>query len=79
MPFPPSGDLPDPRIEPGSLALQADSFLPEPPGKPHSCTAGSQILSLSLIELVNLPDSTLSMDSEKSLPFSLEFEGPVGI
>ena len=27
------GDLPNPRIEPGSLALQADSFLSEPPGK----------------------------------------------
>ena len=32
IPF--SGDLPDPGIEPGSPALQADSLLPEPPGKP---------------------------------------------
>ena len=32
MPFP--GDLPDLRIEPRSLALQADSLLSEPPGKP---------------------------------------------
>ena len=34
LPFPPTGDLPDPGIEPGSPALQADS-LPssEPPGK----------------------------------------------
>ena len=33
----PPGDLPDPRIEPMSLmspALQADSLLIEPPGKP---------------------------------------------
>ena len=29
-----SKDLPDSRIEPGSLALQADSILKEPPEKP---------------------------------------------
>ena len=34
LPFPSPGDLPDPGIEPGSLALQADSLLSEPPGKP---------------------------------------------
>ena len=27
LPFPPPGDLPDPRIKPGSPALQADSLL----------------------------------------------------
>ena len=32
--IPPSGDLPDPGIEPGSPAWQADSLLSEPPGKP---------------------------------------------
>ena len=32
LPFPSSGDLPDPGIEPGSPALQADSLLSEPPG-----------------------------------------------
>ena len=30
------GDLPDPRIEPGSPALQADSLPSEPPGLIHS-------------------------------------------
>ena len=34
LPFPFPGDLPDPGIEPGSPALQADSLPPEPPGKP---------------------------------------------
>ena len=34
MPFPSPGDLPDPGIEPGSPALQADALLSEPPGKP---------------------------------------------
>ena len=33
LPFPSPGDLPDPRIEPGSPALQADALLSEPPGK----------------------------------------------
>ena len=34
LPFPSSGDLPNPGIEPGSPSLQADALLPEPPGKP---------------------------------------------
>ena len=33
LPFPSPGDLPDPGIEPGSAAFQADSLLSEPPGK----------------------------------------------
>ena len=32
FPFPSPGDLPDPGIEPGSPALQADSLPSEPPG-----------------------------------------------
>ena len=31
--FPSPGNLPDPEIEPGSPALQADSLLSEPQGK----------------------------------------------
>ena len=34
QPFLSPGDLPDPGIKPGSPALQADSLLSEPPGKP---------------------------------------------
>ena len=34
LPFPSSGDLPDPRTKPSSPALQAGSLLSEPPGKP---------------------------------------------
>ena len=34
LPFPSLEDLPDPGIEPGSPALQADALLSEPPGKP---------------------------------------------
>ena len=35
LPFPSPGDLPDPGIEPGSPALQADALTSEPPGKPR--------------------------------------------
>ena len=34
LPFLSPGDLPNPGIEPGSLALQADALPSEPPGKP---------------------------------------------
>ena len=33
LPLPSPGDLPDPEIEPGSPALQADALPSEPPGK----------------------------------------------
>ena len=36
LPFPSSGDLPNPGIEPGSPALQADALPSAPPGKPNS-------------------------------------------
>ena len=32
LPFPSPGDLPNPRIKPGSPALQADALTSEPPG-----------------------------------------------
>ena len=35
LPFPPLGDLPNPGIKAKSPALQADSLLSEPPGKPY--------------------------------------------
>ena len=35
LPFPSPGDLPDPGIEPGSPALQADALPSESPGKPE--------------------------------------------
>ena len=34
VPFPPSGDLPGPGIEPTSLALAGEFFATEPQGKP---------------------------------------------
>ena len=35
LPFPSPEDLPDPGIELGSLAFQADALSAEPPGKPQ--------------------------------------------
>ena len=35
LPFPSPGDLPNPGIEPGSPALQAEALSSEPPGKPR--------------------------------------------
>ena len=36
----PPGDLPNPRIVPGSPALQADSLSTEPPGQPQEYWSG---------------------------------------
>ena len=41
MPFPSLGDLPDPGIEHGSPALQADAVTSEPPGKHNAGDSGS--------------------------------------
>ena len=38
LPFPSPGDLPDPGIEPGSPALEADALTSEPPGIVHITT-----------------------------------------
>ena len=40
LPFPSPGDLPDPGIEPGSPALEADALTSEPLGKPFSMAYG---------------------------------------
>ena len=45
-PFPSPGDLPDPGIEPRSLALQADSIPTELQGKPLSPLPKSEIKHL---------------------------------
>ena len=47
-PFPSPVDLPNPEIEPGSPALQADSVPAEPPGKLKNTAVGS----LSLLQWI---------------------------
>ena len=44
LPIPSPGDLPDPRIEPGSPTLQADSLPAKPPGK--SLVVKSAVLTI---------------------------------
>ena len=39
LPFPSPGDLPDPGIQPGSPALEADALTSEPPGKPSGLSS----------------------------------------
>ena len=46
LPCPPPGHLPDPGIEPGSPALQADSLPSEPPGRPKN----TGMCNLSLLQ-----------------------------
>ena len=45
QPIPSPGDLPDPGIEPGSPALQADSLPAEPPGKPNQKAQAQEIMT----------------------------------
>ena len=40
LPCPPAGNLPNPGIESKSSALQVDSLLSEPPGKPKNTGVG---------------------------------------
>ena len=42
LPFPSPGDLPNPGIEPGTPALQADALTSEPPGKPIGRITGRE-------------------------------------
>ena len=49
LPFLSPRDLPEPEIEPGSPALQADALPAEPPGNPpKSSESESEVMSYSL-------------------------------
>ena len=60
LPFPSPGDLPDPVTKPVSLALQADSLLSEPPGKPPFPESGSSCYGKYLTE----PGSLLCLQDD---------------
>ena len=69
LPFLTSGNLPNPGIESGSPALQADS-LPEPPGKPLL-----RILVSVLMRNIGLQFSyILVLISEKHWPYNISWE-----
>ena len=55
LPFPPPGDLPNPGIKPGSLALQADSSPTEPSGQPLNTGWLKANKSVGCIYLAGLP------------------------
>ena len=46
LPFPSTGDLPNPGIKPGSPTLQADALQSEPPGKLNKTVTKHVILFL---------------------------------
>ena len=48
LPYPPLGDLPNPRIEPTSHALAGGFFTPEPPGKLTSLHEMKQLDGINL-------------------------------
>ena len=64
LPCPPPDELPDPGIEPGSPALQAESLPSEPPGTPGIADlwkgeiqeAGHQIDKLSFASITHAND-----------------------
>ena len=73
---PPSGDLPNPEIEPRSPALQADSLLSEMPGKPKMAPVMLErkkvkvkVKLLSLVPLFGIP-WTVVYQASLSMGFS---------
>ena len=76
--FPSPGDLPNPGIEPGSPALQADSLPSESPGKPpfmcictHTRVFQLRVLLIFIVVLILISlmiGASLIAQSVKSLP-----------
>ena len=64
LPFPSPGDLPDPGIEPRSLALQADALTSEPPGKPPFRYDLNQIPYDYIVEMTNIFKGLDLIDSD---------------
>ena len=70
LPFPSPGDLPDPEIEPGSPALQADSLPSEPPGKDQTTIVWPQVSP------EDLPNPEIKPGSHALQADALSFEPP---
>ena len=73
MPFPSPGDLPDPGIQPGSPALEADALTSEPPYAEYimrnagldEAQAGIKIAGKNINNLRYADDTTLKAESEE--------------
>ena len=63
LPFPSLGDLPDPGIEPGSPALQADTLLSEPPGKLTGQLQTKNLMVFGRFEHKHLNKRELDLDA----------------
>ena len=70
--MPSSRDLPNPGIKPRSPALQADSLLSEPPGKPMNIGVGS----LSLLQGIFLTqESNRGLLPFRQILYPVSYEG----
>ena len=76
LPFPSPGDLPNPGIEPRPPALQADSLLSEPQGKPKNTGVGS--LSL-LQQIFPTQESNTGLLHCRQIIYQLHYQGSQGI
>ena len=65
LPFTSPGDLPDPGVEPGSPALQADSLPSEPPGPQMKHNLESKISGRNINNLRYADNTTLTAESEE--------------
>ena len=69
LPFPSPGDLPDPGIEPGPPALEADALTSEPPGKPQKAQRRHQRKLMAVIAIaVGLSASFCAHAQNNGLP-----------
>ena len=68
LPFDSPGDLPDPGVVPGCLALQADSLLSELPGKPNSNN------NCHLFSTYYVPGTALKFCTLSQLVFDYSYE-----
>ena len=62
-------DLPDPGMEPGSPALQADSLSSETPGKPLGLYPNQSKLSRSLKTTTRMSSGRSTLQTGPGLPF----------
>ena len=73
LPFPSPGDRPNPGIEPGSPALEADALTSEPLGNImpnaglHEAQTGVKIAERNINSFKHADDTTLMAGSEKKL------------
>ena len=76
LPWPPSGDCPNPGIKPRSSALQADSLRSEPARKPKSTGVGSLSLLQGIFPTLGIKSGSPALQAG-SLPAELPGKPPL--